>query len=144
MDVCGWSAPAYLWTQAARPRKLSVDALVAPFDTLVFDRDRLLDTFDVHYRIGLYTPKADRVHGYYVYLFVMDDVIAARVDLKADRKAGRLLVQSAWLEDGAAAAETGARLAAKLREMADWLGLTDVVVGETGTLAPTLKTAGRA
>ena len=144
VDVCGWSAPAYLWTQAARPRKLSVDALVAPFDTLVFDRDRLLDTFDVHYRIGLYTPKADRVHGYYVYLFVMDDVIAARVDLKADRKAGRLLVQSAWLEDGAAAAETGARLAAKLREMADWLGLTDVVVGETGTLAPTLKTAGRA
>lgn len=144
VDVCGWSAPAYLWTQAARPRKLSVDALVAPFDTLVFDRDRLLDTFDVHYRIGLYTPKADRVHGYYVYLFVMDDVIAARVDLKADRKAGRLLVQSAWLEDGAAAAATGARLAAKLREMADWLGLTDVVVGETGTLAPTLKTAGRA
>ena len=142
VEVRGWSAPAYLWTQASRPRKLSVDALVAPFDTLVFDRDRLLDTFDVHYRIGLYTPRADRVHGYYVYLFVMDDVIAARVDLKADRKTGRLLVQSAWLEDGAPAAETAARLAAKLREMADWLGLTDVVVGETGTLAPTLRTAG--
>jgi len=139
VTVRGWSAPGYLWTQAARPRKLRVDALVAPFDTLVFDRDRLLDTFDVHYRIGLYTPKADRVHGYYVYLFVMDDTIAARVDLKADRKAGRLLVQSAWLEDGAPEAETAARLAAKLREMADWLGLASVVVGVTGTLAASLR-----
>lgn len=138
VTVRGWSAPAYLWTAAARPRKLAVDALVAPFDTLVFDRKRLLEVFDTHYRIGLYTPKADRVHGYYVYLFVMDDKIAARVDLKADRKAGALLVQSAWLEDGGPEAETAVRLAAELRRMADWLGLDDVVVNPVGTLGASL------
>lgn len=141
VTVRGWSTPAYLWTAAARPRRMNVDALVAPFDTLVFDRKRLLELFDIHYRIGLYTPKADRVHGYYVYLFVMDDRIAARVDLKADRKASALLVQSAWLEDGSPEAETASRLAAELRRMADWLALTDVVVVGAGTLASALTSA---
>lgn len=138
VTVKGWRSPAWLWAAAARPRRIASDALVAPFDTLVFDRDRLLETFGTHYRIGLYTPKADRVHGYYVYLFVMDDRIAARVDLKADRKAGVLRVQSAWLEDGAAEAETVVRLAAELRRMADWLALDDVAVTDRGDLAARL------
>lgn len=138
VTVKGWSRPGWLWTGAARPRKVSGDALVAPFDSLVFDRDRLLETFGVHYRIGLYTPKAERVHGYYVYLFVMDELIAARVDLKADRQASRLLVQSAWLEEGAPEAETATRLSAQLRRMADWLGLDDVVIEPRGSLASTL------
>jgi uncharacterized protein YcaQ len=138
VEVRGWTRPAYLWTAAARPRRLHVDALIAPFDSLVFDRDRLIDVFDVHYRIGLYTPADQRVHGYYVYLFVMDDRIAARVDLKADRKAGRLLVQSAWLEAGAPEGETAVRLAAELGRMADWLGLSRVEVVERGDLAAAL------
>ena len=139
--VRGWQRPAYLWTAAARPRRLHVDALVAPFDSLVFDRDRLVETFDVHYRIGLYTPADQRVHGYYVYLFVMDDRIAARVDLKADRPAGRLLVQSAWLEDGAEEAVTAVRLAAELGRMAAWLGMSDVEVVPRGDLAVALTVA---
>jgi uncharacterized protein YcaQ len=112
VTVRGWTDPAYLWTAAARPRRVVADALVAPFDPLVFDRRRLLEVFGTHYRIGLYTPKEQRVHGYYVYLFVMDEAIAARVDLKADRAAGVLLVQSAWLEDGSPEGETAVRLAA--------------------------------
>jgi uncharacterized protein YcaQ len=111
---------------------------VAPFDPLVFDRRRLLEVFGTHYRIGLYTPKEQRVHGYYVYLFVMDEAIAARVDLKADRAAGVLLVQSAWLEDGSPEGETAVRLAAELRMMAEWLGLSDVRVMGVGSLASAL------
>jgi uncharacterized protein YcaQ len=138
VTVRGWRRPGYLWTAAARPRKIHGAALVAPFDSLVFDRDRLVDTFGVHYRIGLYTPKAERVHGYYVYLFVLDDQIAARVDLKADRKAKRLLVQASWLEEGAPAAETAVRLAGELRRLAGWLELDDIEVAEVGTLASAL------
>ncbi|HML51762.1 MAG TPA: crosslink repair DNA glycosylase YcaQ family protein [Propionicimonas sp.] len=138
VSVRGWSRPGYLWSAAARPRKLEVDTLVSPFDSLVFDRARLLETFGVHYRIGLYTPKAERVHGYYVYLFVMDDRIAARVDLKADRKASRLLVQSAWLEQGSGETETVHRLGDELRRLADWLGLADVSVTGVGDLASAL------
>ncbi|MFT4110282.1 winged helix-turn-helix domain-containing protein [Propionicimonas sp.] len=139
VGVRGWSGPAYLWAEAARPRRVRVDALVAPFDPLVFDRARLLEVFGTHYRIGLYTPKADRVHGYYVYLFVMDELIAARVDLKADRRAGALRVQSAWREDGAPEGETAARLAAELRRMADWLGLAGIAVEDRGDLAGALR-----
>jgi uncharacterized protein YcaQ len=141
VTVKGWKHPAFLWTAASRPRRLHVDALVAPFDSLVFDRDRLIDTFGVHYRIGLYTPAEQRVHGYYVYLFVADDSIAARVDLKADRKAGRLLVQSAWLEEGSPEGETAVRLAAELARMAEWLGLDDVEVVRRGDLAQALAAA---
>jgi uncharacterized protein YcaQ len=138
VSVRGWSAPAYLWAAAARPRRIGVDALVAPFDPLVFDRARLLEVLGTHYRIGLYTPKADRVHGYYVYLFVMDESVAARVDLKADRKAGVLRVQSAWLEEGAPEGETAARLGEELSRMAGWLGLGEVGVGGEGDLAAVL------
>jgi uncharacterized protein YcaQ len=141
VTVKGWKHPAFLWAAASRPRRLYTDALVAPFDSLVFDRDRLIDTFGVHYRIGLYTPAEQRVHGYYVYLFVADDRIAARVDLKADRKAGRLLVQSAWLEEGSAEGETAVRLAAELGRMAGWLGMDDVEVIQRGDLAASLALA---
>ncbi|HEX5336067.1 MAG TPA: crosslink repair DNA glycosylase YcaQ family protein [Propionicimonas sp.] len=138
VDVRGWNRPTYLWHEAARPRKLVVDALVSPFDSLVFERRRLLDLFGIHYRIGLYTPVEQRVHGYYVYLFVMDDGIAARVDLKADRATSTLQVQASWLEPGAPEAETAARLAAELRRMADWLGLAEVLVKPVGTLSAAL------
>ena len=96
--VRGWDRPTYLWHEAARPRKLAVDALVSPFDSLVFERRRLLELFEIHYRIGLYTPAGQRLHGYYVYLFVMDSSIAARVDLKANRATSTLQVQASWLE----------------------------------------------
>lgn len=138
VTVAGWSRPGHLWSAAARPRKVHTDALVAPFDSLVFDRERLLETFGVHYRIGLYTPKAQRVHGYYVYLFVMDDRIAARTDLKADRKRSRLLVQSAWLEPGSDETETARRLAAELHRFAEWLELADVAIAGIGDLADAL------
>jgi len=134
VTVRGWKLPAYLWHQARLPRRLTVDALVSPFDSLASDRDRLLQGFGVDYRIEIYVPAAKRVWGYYVYLFVMDERIAARVDLKADRQAGALLVQAAWLEPGAPEAETAVRLAGALGSMARWLGLDDVVVKPVGTL----------
>lgn len=141
VSVRGWERPTYLWHEASRPRKLVVDALVAPFDSLVFERRRLLELFGIHYRIGLYTPVEQRVHGYYVYLFVMDEGIAARVDLKADRAASTLQVQASWLEPDAPEAETAARLAVELRRMANWLGMADVHVKPVGTLSTALALA---
>lgn len=135
VQVAGWDQPTYLWAEAARPRRVNHDGLVAPFDSLAYDRKRLATMFGVEYRIGLYTPKAQRTDGYYVYLFVMDDQITARVDLKADRAASRLLVQASWLEADAPEMQTAARLAAELRRAADWLGLTSIQVEHRGTLA---------
>lgn len=138
-SVAGLPQPFWLWHEARRPRTLAARGLVSPFDTLVFDRTRLEQVFGTEYRIEIYVPAAKRRYGYYVYLFVHGDRIAARVDLKADRAGGVLQVQSAWLEDGCQPDATAAALASELHLMAGWLGLTDVAVLDRGTLAAELR-----
>ncbi len=68
----------------------------------------------------------------------------ARVDLKADRTARRLLVPAAHLEPGAPAGAVAEALAGELGAMAGWLGLDTVVVGRRGGFAGALAAAVRA
>ncbi|MCU1672905.1 MAG: cytoplasmic protein [Frankiales bacterium] len=139
VEVEGWGKPAYLWPDAAVPRRVRRAALLSPFDPLVWERSRTERLFGFSYRIEIYVPAPKRVYGYYVLPFLLDERIAARVDLKADRKAGVLRVLASWLEPGGDAGEVAAALAAELRRAADWQGLGDVVVEPRGTLAAALR-----
>jgi uncharacterized protein YcaQ len=136
--VDGWRQPAYLHPDIAIPRRAGGTALLSPFDSLIWNRDRVERIFGFRYRIEIYVPKEQRQYGYYVLPFLLDGDLVARVDLKADRKGRRLLVQAAHLEPGQAAQRVVPSLGTELRAMATWLGLDEVVVVDRGDLARSL------
>ena len=79
------------------------------------------------------------MHGYYVLPFLLGDEIVARVDLKADRQGGRLLVQGGVRRARRARRRPPRSSSAELRQLAGWLGLDDIVVSDRGDLAPLLR-----
>jgi uncharacterized protein YcaQ len=139
VEVEGWPAGrTYLHPEARMPRRVDAAALLSPFDSLVWERNRTERLFGMRYRIEVYTPPPKRVYGYYVLPFLLGDTLVGRVDLKADRQRSALLVPAAFAEPPHDPAAVAPALAIELRRMADWLELDSVTVGERGDLAAAL------
>jgi uncharacterized protein len=152
--VEGWSKPAFLhrdaaaFTQAATeaisysPANEPRAALLSPFDSLIWTRERTERMFGMRVRLEVYVPAPRRVHGYYVLPFLLGDRLVGRVDLKADRQNQTLLVQAAHLEETIAPSEVPAicaALATELRGLAAWQGLPSVRATRRGNLASALS-----
>jgi hypothetical protein len=134
--VEGWTAsgrPAKAWvhSDATLPRRVDAAAILTPFDPVVWFRDRAQRLFDFEYRIEIYTPAPQRRFGYYSLPVLVGDDLVGRVDLKADRAASTLRVQSAWWEHGRPA-DAAPRLADELRAAARWQGLRSISVSHWG------------
>ncbi|MGC4938817.1 winged helix-turn-helix domain-containing protein [Kribbella sp. DT2] len=136
VQVDGVKQQSYLWAEA-EDRPVDARALLSPFDTLIWNRDRTERLFEFFYRISIYTPEAQRVHGYYVLPFLLGDRLVARVDLKADRRNSALAVPTLTLEPGAT--DVVEPLAAELQLMARWLGLERIQVTAGGPLGRALS-----
>ena len=125
-EVQGWAQPAYCLDTPRVPRRVEASALLSPFDSLVWERERTERLFGFRYRLEIYTPAHKRVYGYYVLPFLHDQRIAARVDLRAERAQQRLAVH-ALHEEEQGLDQTGIEaLAASLWKLARWQGLERV------------------
>ena len=128
VQVEGWVAAngtplaAWMHRDARLPARLAPDALLTPFDPVVWFRPRAERMFDFHYRIEIYTPKEKRQFGYYCLPLMVGGKLAGRIDLKADRAGRELLVQAAWQEPGAPA-RTASVAQSLLASAAEWQGL---------------------
>jgi uncharacterized protein len=141
VEVEGWARPGYLHAEAKIQRSVEARAVLSPFDSLVWRRERTERIFNFHYRIEIYTPEPKRVFGYYVMPFLMGDQLVGRVDLKADRKASVLIAKAAHMEPAANPGAVAEAVAEALREMAAWVGLDSVRAEPRGELAPALIAA---
>jgi uncharacterized protein YcaQ len=104
IEVEGFTSPP-LYTN---PRYLSnitaPDArtrVLSPFDNLVINRKRLLDWFGFDYTLECYVPAAKRRWGYFVLPILANGRMIGRMDAKAERSEGVLVVKKLWLDDHA-------------------------------------------
>lgn len=142
LEVEGWSEPGYARPGVAptRPRR-SHATLLSPFDSLIWDRARTERLFGFQYRIEIYTPAAERRHGYYVLPVLLGDELVGRLDLKADRRLGALRVVASYAEADVDHDQVASAIAPELAAMSTWLGTEGVDVAGRGDLAPALVAA---
>jgi uncharacterized protein len=138
--VEGWKQPAYLHASVGSPRKAEVSALLSPFDSLIWERQRTERLFGFHFRLEIYTPLHKRQHGYYVLPFLLGDQLVGRVDLKANRQESRLEVRGGSVEERVRVGRVVEPLARELLQLAQWLGLESVaVISRRGELMRALR-----
>jgi hypothetical protein len=141
---------------ARNPHPSRGTTLLAPFDSLLWYRERVARLFGFQYRIEVYTPGHQRVHGYYTLPILHDGELIGRVDAKTHRADGRLEVRHVhferWFVAGAAPPSGAARLdqaaalaglADALRSLATFVGAASLAIGRVtpGKLRRPLVTA---
>ena len=96
--------------------------MLSPFDRLVHDRDRARDIFRFDYYLEMYKPAAKRRWGYFALPVLFGDRLVGKLDAKADRKAG-VLVVNALHPDEPLSAEVTDAVDSELVSLAAWLKL---------------------
>jgi len=107
---------------ALRPRR-DRGVLLSPFDPLLWDRARTALLFDFDLVVEIYKPAAKREYGYYCLPVLAGDRLIGRVDLKADRRAGRLDVLSRHHEADRLQARDEAAMSSAIERLAAAVGL---------------------
>lgn len=75
-------------------------ALIAPLDSLMWDRRLISALFQLDYTWEIYTPPEKRRFGPYTLPILYGDRLVGRVQPNRDKKAGTLTVDGLWWEPG--------------------------------------------
>ena len=92
------SALSFADTEAPEPAPIL--RLLSPFDPMLRDRARAEFLFGFRYRIEVFVPEPKRQFGYYVFPVLEGDRLIGRIDVKAHRDKGALIVRAFWPELG--------------------------------------------
>lgn len=82
--------------------------LLTPFDSLLWHRERVSRLWGFDYRIEVYTPGPQRVHGYYTLPILHDGHLIGRLDAKTHREERRLELRHVHFEPWLARGRTPA------------------------------------
>ena len=83
VSVEGWADHAYVSPPLWRSRRAQAEsrtALLSPFDSLIWDRPRTRRLFGFDLKLEAYTPRTDRVHGYFSMPLLAESQLVGRVD----------------------------------------------------------------
>ena len=127
VTVEGWDENTYLHPSVSLPEKIVSRSLLSPFDSLVWNRPRIERLFDFKYRLEIYVPRDKRKYGYYVLPFLLNENLVARVDLKAVRAEGKLLIKGVYLEAGVDPEMVLSELAKEVKDLSEFLDLSEVL-----------------
>jgi uncharacterized protein len=143
--------------RAGRRRTVSDGTtLLAPFDSLLWHRDRVSRLWGFDYRIEVYTPGPKRVHGYYTLPILHHGHLIGRLDAKAHRAVRWLEIRHVhferWIARGEAPPAGGGRvdrdqlvagLADAVTSLAAFVGADRVTLGRVtpGRLRAALRRA---
>ena len=108
---------------------------------------RQIELFDFDYKIEIYVPEPKRVYGYYTLPVLHKGELIGRLDLKSDRKAKALLVQSSWHEEWMSAAKVKSAANAVMKNLAEaakWQSLDQILIAPKGNFADALIAAQKA
>jgi uncharacterized protein YcaQ len=112
--------------------ELAGDAYVlSPFDTLNVFRHRLRDFFDFDYQIECFVPEPKRKYGYFSLPVLVGDVFVARMDSKADRKQGTLVIHNLHFEPVKLSKAQTNKVAGAIRSFADFNQCPHILIKKT-------------
>ncbi len=108
VSVSGIKEPLYLLRQDEPLLSDTLEAkeyekrceLIAPLDSLLWDRKLTQALFDFNYTWEIYTPAHKRVYGAYVLPVLYGERFIARVEPVCDRKAKTMSLRGLWWEEG--------------------------------------------
>lgn len=74
--------------------------LIAPLDSMIWDRKLIKELFNFDYKWEIYKPEEERKYGYYVLPILSGDRFIGRTEVLSDRKNNKLVVKNIWFEPG--------------------------------------------